>query len=518
MSNGEDEKATMTKGESNNSLFGEDIDSREGTPSPPNDDAQDPTADIPGPPPMEDIPAVSSGESGKPPKAPRAPSLLMPRPSPVSRNASAEHSRKQSLDEVSAMSGLTDPDAGEDIGISFRGNTSVSWMKDVAAQDANIGMPILGDTVDTATPLPPMSPPTVASTPPVKMRAKRNWGKIKAALALKEEGMSTKAVNPLETEAEAAILRILDKTRRKNATKAENILPHVSDKAADMFRQDAILEQSNASGYYNKRGSQDDQSVRSGNTRASSSIAKGHNRTKTLDDKLFDLAAQLNNLQNHDTGDSGRARTYTADSNGGRGRLFSEDKGLTVMTEYKGDSGDVLVQNAAALFRRPITKREGSTDASQGSVSSPPQQQQHDSSPASTGERRFSSIHSKRSEKSRNMSDDIILEGAESKGSEFDVETGVECGVDAEGGNGLGGGNRRRLKLGRAGKLVKATNDEMKEDFDTFRRFLEPRKGTIKYSLLFLVGCVIIPVIAVAAILYHVADNPGLGREGASTR
>ncbi len=70
----------------------------------------------------------------------------------------------------------------------------------------------------------------------------------------------------------------------------------------------------------------------------------------------------------------------------------------------------------------------------------------------------------------------------------------------------------------RPGKIAKATNDEMKEDFETFRRFLQPRTGVMKFYLLFLVGCIIVPGLVVATILYHVAGNPSLGREGASTR
>ena len=54
-------------------------------------------------------------------------------------------------------------------------------------------------------------------------------------------------MNPLETEAEAAILRALDRTRRKNALQGKNILPHVSDEAAAVFKKDDTPEQSNLS-------------------------------------------------------------------------------------------------------------------------------------------------------------------------------------------------------------------------------------------------------------------------------
>ena len=393
MSSEEEEKNGMTKGESTTSLIGEGIDSREGTPSPStNDEVEEPTSTadaVTGPPPAEDIPATLSGEGGKPP---RAPHLLQPRPSPVSRNATAEHGREQSIGEWSSMSALTDPDAGEDIGLPYDRINGVSWEKDVVEpQTESIAMPILGETVhvDTAKPVPPMSPPTITSTPPPQ-RAKRNWGKVREALAIQEEDVSVKTVNPLETEAEAAILRALDRTRKRNAAKAGNILPHVSDEAAAAFKQqDATPEQSNVSSSSNRKSSGDERSVLSGAT--STSATKGHNRTKTLDNTLFDLATKLTNLQNQDTGGGGRPRTYTADSAVGRGRLFSDDKGLAAAaatSEYNANSGDLLVQNAAALFRRPLTKREESAGSS-GSSPPSPSHKKLDSTGSSTSGRRF---------------------------------------------------------------------------------------------------------------------------------
>ena len=129
--------------------------------------------DIPEAPSAEDIPAIKSNDSGsrKPPRAPS--NYLLPRPSPPSRNSSAGHSRKHSLDELSA---LTDDAGGEAIDVSFRQN-NVSWEKGVAGQDAGIAMPMFGETIDTSKAVPPMSP-TTAATPPTT-RAKKNWGKIR---------------------------------------------------------------------------------------------------------------------------------------------------------------------------------------------------------------------------------------------------------------------------------------------------------------------------------------------------
>lgn len=504
----------MSKNVSNNSfLLGEEIPSREGSPvggEAPNS-TEAPADDIPGPPPYaEDIPAVKSGDSGKPPRAPSSYLLPMPRPSPPSRNSSAGHSRKQSLDDLSA---LTDDAGGEAIDLSFRQHkNSVSWDKGVnIVQDAGVAMPIFGETIDTSKPVPPMSP-TTAATPTT--RAKRHWGKIKAAVvSFNEENINLRTVNPLETEAEAAILRALDSTRRKNALQGANILPHVSDEAADVFKKDATPEQSNVS-HSRKPSGAEEPSIVSGRTAVSAAnTKKAHKRNETLDNKLFDLANQMTMLQGGDfpEGEGGRERTFTADSGvGNRGRLFSgEDVGAT--TEYKGSSGDVLVQNAAALFRRPLAaKRQTSVATSEGSS-----QHQLDVSSGGVGGRR-SSI-SQNSGGSYKKHDDVIVEGGESDESEIDVEIGVGVTTDTEEVESARDGKRKGFGF-RPGKIAKATNDEMKEDFETFRRFLQPRTGVIKFYLLFLVGCIIVPGLVVATILYHVAGNPGLGREGASTR
>lgn len=516
----------IPKNMSNTSLIGEGIPSREGSPFDEAPDLSEAVDDIPGPPPEEDIPsqtsaedipavkssdsAVKSGESGKPP---RVPTVLLPRPSPPSRNTSVGHSRKQSLGELSA---LTDYDAGgEAIDLAFR-HSSISWEKEVVPQDPNIVMPMFGETMDASKPAPPTSP-TISATPPTA-RAKKNWAKVKKSV-VRQEDINARTVNPFETEAERAILRALESTRRRNAAKAGNILPHVSDEAAAMFttsKKDVTPEQSNVSASRKSSGG-DERSMMSGTTSSVSIVKKGHLRTKTLDNKLFDLATEMTKMQQQDDPEGGgRERTLTADSGGGnRPRLFSgEDLGLT---DYKGNSGDVLVQNAAALFRRPLAaKRQTSSGTSEGSTPESVNQQL-DNSQGSGGGRRNSLVSSQKSGGSYKKMHEVILEAGESDESDIDLEVGVGVSADAAEGTLVHDDGKRKRFGFRPGKMMKATNDEVKEDFDTFRRFLHPRTGVIKFYLLFVVCCIIGPGIVVAAILFH-SGNPGLGREGATTR
>lgn len=503
----------MTKNVSNNSLIGELISSREGSPVEGAPNSTEAVEDIPGPPSSEDIPCppsaediheVLSGDSGKPP---RAPTLLLPRPSPPSRNSSSgRHSRKQSLDDLSALT--CDDAGGEAIDLAFRQN-SVSWDKEVGARDPHIAMPVFGETIDTSKPNPPRSPTTDATPPPV--RAKRNWGKLKKAV-VKEENINVRTVNPLETEAEAAILRALDRTRSRNAVKAGNVLPHVSDEAAALFKKDSTPEQHNLSSRKNSGG--DERSMMSGTTASANNAKKGHRRDATLDNKLFDLATQMTKLQAAE-GDGGRERTFTADSANNRERVFSAEDPHGP-TDYKGNSGDVLVQNAAALFRRPLAaKRQASLGTNDNSSVST--HQQLDNSSGGVEGRRGSLRTSYRSGGSHDKKmQEVIFEGGESDDSEIDVEIGVGIiTTDADEGTSAGDDGKKKKRFGF--KPTKMLKVEVKEDFETFRRFLQPRTGTMKSYLLFLAVCIIFPGILVATILFH-SGNPGLGREGATTR
>lgn len=488
--------AGMDKSESNTSLLiGEGINSRDGSPTdeleenPPSGsieekkDEESAKADEP----KETAPPAD--ERGRPP---RKPSLR--KPSAVARKSSAP-------DDVSAVSGLTD-DAGEDVNLSIRQHShSVSWEKD---KFADLGMPSFGETyIETgnSSSVPPLSPnATTPPPPPPKQRAKNHWAKIKHSVVQKD--ISMKEVNPLETEAEAAIMRVVDRTRRANAKNTGNILRHVSDEAAEAL-QDVTPEQNNLS--FTRKSSSEEKSVFSSTTATTAKTGR-HNRTKTLDNKLFNLANQMMDLQ-HGAEGGARARTYTGDSTGKRGRLFSGDGSLPE-NKGSGNSADVLVQNAAVLFRRPLAKKEESRMdvTAEEAPPSPP-----DLSPQSSSAR--TPIWAKLS----NGSDVKKADGEEFADDPIDsvveVDVDIETGV-VEGGDEGGGKKRFHFRRG-AKRLAQATNQDLKEDFDSFWQFLRPRTGSIKFYLLFVCCCVMTPLIMAAAILYYSGGNPGLGREGA---
>jgi hypothetical protein len=334
-----------------------------------------------------------------------------------------------------------------------------------------------------------------AATPP-KQKARKNWGKVKQTFGV--NAASVKEVNPLETEAEAAILRVVERTRKANAAKAGNILPHVTDEAAEVLKQEDVTtpEQNNLTSS-RKSSTPVERSVLSRGTTASVAASKtmGHNRTKTLDHTLFDLANQMETLQN------GPGGTFTADAGSGRGRFFSED---VVLPEQKGNSGDVLAQNAAVLFRKSIITRT----ESRVNITT---EDEHLPSPPST---RIPG-HEKKTDAEESCTppiNSIVVE-------DFDIETGVDVDFSPEDDSPPAPDATGRInpfKFGRgARRLVQATNHEVKEDFDAFWKFLQPRGGRIKFYLLFVVCCVFIPLMVTSAILFH-SGNPLLGRESAS--
>lgn len=318
--------------------------------------------------------------------------------------------------------------------------------------------------------------------------------------SLQANDLSIKQVNPLETEAEAAIFRVVEKARRANAAKPTNILRHVSVEAAEVF------------------GEQDSSAAKNKNA---GDEAKGHKRTNTLDNALFDLAKQMDTIHMNgqdssggrqrkgsaDTG-GGRERKGTADYGEGRPRFFSADSALP---EAKGNSGDVLAQNAAALFRRPIAKRMESSR-----VVSPSSEHVSDNSTLRSIAGRRNSLKTSGSSAIADAKKTDVEEAVEAM-----VDVDIEAGVEVEG-EGDSSRENQKFNLGRgARRLAQAANTEMKEDFDSFWQFLRPRRGHIKTYLGVAIGCLIFPLVLAAAMLYYIPrareeKPPDLGREGAT--
>jgi hypothetical protein len=307
--------------------------------------------------------------------------------------------------------------------------------------------------------------------------------------------------NPMESEAESAILRVLERTRKRDATKAGNIMPHVPEATGSAFQASPT----------NERAPTDNSLSEASEARGSrhSAMPTGHNRTKTLESKLFDLGAQMDRLQqDKEDVQGGRERLMSGDTRAGHERLLSSDtqsrRGLFLPRDAppeKGNSGDLLAKNAEILFRRPVAKKQSSSLNVQEVVP-----------PAPT-----MSVHS--GDRKKTDGDDVIQEADELDTGSNEFEYDIEAG----GGDTLQSSDsdrRRKFGLPKAGKcattIVRRANDEMKEDVGYFWQFLKPRIKRIKFFLGITIFFVIIPAVTIAAILFY-TGNPYLGREGAST-
>ena len=447
---------------------------------------------------------LSSKGRGKPPRATKrststdgSPTKTAPRvPLAVQRSASTDtghvmtsHQRKPSAAEYSTLSALTDD---EEEGDPHGRSRTISWDFNIAREFGKDANPLFGETSHKTPPqpLPPLSPPL----PPSSLAAQR-WGTIRAAVVFDKTDL---AENPMELEAETTILRVLEKTRKRDAAKAGNILPLVPGDAVNAFQpnleqkvDDKSLDEANVM----SATGQSSMPTGSGH----SATPMGHKRTKTLESTLFDLGVQMDRLQ-HDKEDAylGRERLMSQDS---RKRLMSQDSrtGHEILPD-KGNSGDILAKNAEILFRRPTAKKDLPEDA----LEVPP--------PAATSpvqsRRSFISVHSG-DRKKTDGDDDISKAGALDSSfseSEYDIEAPAMS--DSK--------TKRNFRFFKCGKAADIVREEVKESY--FWQFLKPRSSGIKYFLTITIFVVIVPFNIIAAILFYTnPENPRVIREDAST-
>lgn len=445
----------------------------------------------------------SSKERGKPPLAtkrststdgiPTKTALRIPLG--VQRSGSTDtgpiktaHQRKPSAAEYSTLSALTDDEEEGDRPVR---NRTISWDFNIAREFGDEADPLFGERSRATLPQhpPPLSPPM----PPSSLAAQR-WGTLRATVLIDKAGLTE---NPMELEAETAILRVLEKTRKRDAAKAGNILPHVPGDAVDAFQPN--LEQK-----VDDDKSLDKASVTSTNGHAAmptgsghftiptgsgrSAMPTGHKRTKTLESTLFDLGVQMDRLQHeNDNAYINRERLMSQDSRAGHDLL-----------PEKGNSGDVLAKNAEILFRRPTAKK----DLSQDALEVPP--------PATSPvHRRPSFISVQSDDRKKTDGDDDILEAGESDSGSDENDYDIEAPKLSS------SKTKRKIRLFKCGKAAEIVREEVKEELSYFWQFLKPRSRGIKFFLTITIF-VIVSFNIIAAILFYTAD-PRLIRGGAST-
>ena len=290
---------------------------------------------------------IKGSMDGRPPKAPslfrntsdtlveHAP--LRPRSlSAQSTGDSPRHDRAQSTGDASFVSTLTEDQ-----------NKSISWDdKDANGyqQNPSVFMPEL----------PPEPPPAQATPPTMRTSFKKptsKWAKVRENVLKVSD---VKMANPYESEAEAAILHLLEKARKRAGTRdGDNILPHVTEDDVDAFQPDLSRRGGDLTPglpHDSSRGDVSHSSLRASG-RPRSGTRDGHQRKQTLDNTFFGLANQLEHI--HQKHESPKGEDSTPEYH------LPEPESLG--NKPPATDTDALVRNAAFLFRRNVGKRRNPT-------------------------------------------------------------------------------------------------------------------------------------------------------------
>ena len=398
-----------------------------------------------------------------------------------------KHKHTSSIGDNSFISNLTFDGQNERPSSIKRG---ISWdaavakeLKEKAPDPVLVGgPPSLIHAMDSA-----QAPPAESSTPPPPPRRSSvkpvsKWAKVRAATLKVDDVRMT---NPLESEAEGAILRLLEKTRRCSIQESSNILPHVTEPAVDAFQPDPSKSGGDlSSGDLAQSKTTDDASDKTEQTKPGS---PRHKRKPTLDNTLFDLGAEMQRIQKkHDTSIEEGDKEEEPDILG--------DKVPTSDT-------DTLVKNAALLFRRSVSKNK-----------TPSETETLEASPPKTDKSPWSLFQA--NEALAKKKDDGGLDITEDK-NEIDIESGV-AEVDDRARPDSIAMKAKKTGFRNAKSTFRRAKEEAKEDLGYFNMFLQPRKSTIKLYLKIWTLAVFIPLTSIAAALFYAPDQPVLFREGAT--
>jgi hypothetical protein len=117
-------------------------------------------------------------------------------------------------------------------------NREMSWDLNVCRDAQEEAALLFGETSCTKASTPPPSPP-IAPSPPANKGSQR-WGTVRTTF-LKNQTVVIE--NPMASEAETAILRILERTRKCDAAKTGNIMPHVPKATVSAFKASSANEE-----------------------------------------------------------------------------------------------------------------------------------------------------------------------------------------------------------------------------------------------------------------------------------
>lgn len=407
-------------------------------------------------------------KKGRPPRAPLAVAA-------TNKGLSqASHNRGQSAGELSFMSALTDP-FNDDTKLRQRG---ISWDAnscDVSPTD-NRELP-LRDEDPLASILQPVlyeEPPRSILTSPARTPSNRDNDKLDMA----------SIVNPIESEAETAIMKALElRERSMRQSTAASVMPHLSDEAVSNMQNYDVQEEQRAErslpsplrsiGSTSRRRRRSVVSVgkRTSVANNDQEATPLHQRTSkavtdkdsTMEETLYNLATAMRNIHSSSIGALHESLP--------RRVLPSDEIGHPVAehpVEHPKTSSDALANDAALLFRGQVKVETTEPANIPCDVSDP------------------------------KKNDDAAAENK--TGEDDDMERGL-----------------RIYENSCVSNCCCYVLSNAKGDWESFNKFLEGRKRTLFTYAQLALGYVILPSAAVAAILYYFGSNPSLSFGYSST-
>lgn len=369
-----------------------------------------------------------------------------------------------------------------------------------------------------------------------------------------------KADNPLETEAESAIIAAIEEEsrmeeNRRRADSASVVLPHVPSEGLDMFEAESADSKHPTSPLSNSTHSQQQEEPKSPHSAATASNGHRHRRTKstmppegfkmdqndTLEDTLSGLATAMRKIHT-ETSD----KVDESEKKANHRRLPSRDIGLptAVLEDIPVNNADILVHNANKLLRRNVRKDESSDDGS-STKAEPAMEPTHEAKqrpiwnvfetkpdPKKTDGDHLDQVEEVSGESS-DEEETPEIESSDDESSQSsasademataagDIEKGISVGdddkpqrptIDA----GVSQNNRKRTKrFKKMRRKLRRSRKRLGLHFEMFADFLRPKRAQI---VMFCRGVVLtlVPLSGVAAILFYLTGNPLMAKNGAS--
>ena len=426
---------------------------------------------------------------GRPPRGPGAP-VASTSSAKAQETQQAHHTRGESTGELSFMSAITDP--LDDDGNKQR-QRGVSW------DDENIFdiSPTGGHEARLQDPLSILQP-VLNDEPPRAIRTSsvRSFERIEDKLAM------AAIVNPIESEAETAILKALEDRELKSLqSTAAAILPNLPYEAVERFQEHAIEQEQLEAASPESRATLDSEKSKISleKQRSLKSLEKQrskaaldeqrskavldklrrHRRTNTaattesVENTLYNLATTMRNIHKNEE--------HGADETEQSHVLASHDIGHPVAAmfdEAPKTQSDALANHAALLFRGHMKEPEAAV------------------------------VNVSNEETDPKKNDDIILE--EENESYSNEEQDIELGIEVSGNGGSGSPGNKRVRRSMANRFCRKAMNEAQGDWETFGKFLGDRKLSIATYVKHVFLWLVLPATSVAAVLYYGLSNPSM--------